>query len=566
VAIVSKQRKKDPSIRWFDEARFGMFIHFGIYALLGRGEWVMYHEEIPRGEYEPLMKRFNPARFDADEWVGLARRAGARYITVTAKHHDGFCMFDSKHTDHKITNTPFGRDLIGELIRACRRARMRIVLYYSQPDWHHPNYVNRKGAFKDLQHPPAGDRPDWPAYQRYLESQVLELVTQYGHIDGIWFDGSHKSEREWRGRRLYRLIKRHQPHAVVNDRARYGDFFTPERSLPEDLTGFLFEACESVSAESWGYRKDTSLFSVPHLVESLARMSAAGGNYLLNVGPKPDGTIPREQALRMQGVGAWLARNGEAIYGTRECRIATGSPHILATRAGRSLHLLLLRWPTEDRLLIPGIRSEPAAAQLIGGEPLAARATREGLELLGLPAGPVEASVNVIRLRFGSAPRLRVQRPARATRKTVALRAGALNRLRAADAQLHGYGVKGHRLHLRTPEAGATAPCISGWGALEQFATWSVHSPAKRRYRVSVRLACPDPYAGSRYAVESAGGRVEGEVKATRSFDDFRLQSLGTLALPRGASKVTLKALHLPYGYIFADVQAVELRPAPHGR
>ena len=227
MTIVRKESAVDPQLRWFGQARFGMFVHFGVYAPLGKGEWAMYHEDIRREAYEPLMAEFCPHRFDADEWVDVAEGAGARYITVTAKHHDGFCLFDSALTDWKITNTPFGRDLIGELVAACQRRGMRIVLYYSQPDWHHPNYVHLPGAFKDLWYARADDAPDWRRYQAYLRGQVLELVTQYGPIDGLWFDGSHKSEQAWQGKQLYALIKQHQPGAVVNDRARYGDFFTP---------------------------------------------------------------------------------------------------------------------------------------------------------------------------------------------------------------------------------------------------------------------------------------------------------------------------------------------------
>ncbi|GAG40523.1 unnamed protein product, partial [marine sediment metagenome] len=251
----------------------GMFVHFGIYAQVGRGEWIQYREDIPRAEYEKLMHTFNPAKFDADSWVDLAERAGCRYIAFTAKHHDGFCMFDSALTDYKITNTPFERDFTGELIQACHRRGMRIVLYYSPPDWHHPNFVNLKGAFKDLDNPPATDRPDWPKYLAYFHGQIEELCTKYGRIDGIWFDGSHKSEKMWQGRKVYRTIKKHQPGAVINDRCRCGDFFTPERSLPENLDGYLFEACQSVSATGWGYNRKSPQFSVPNLVENLVRLA-----------------------------------------------------------------------------------------------------------------------------------------------------------------------------------------------------------------------------------------------------------------------------------------------------
>lgn len=274
-------------LRWFYKARFGMFVHYGISSLLGRGEWVMYWENIPRREYEKLAADFNPIKFSAADWVGLAVDAGARYMTVTAKHHDGFCLFDSKLTDFTSTNTPFGRDIIGELADECGRRSLPLILYYSQPDWHHPNFVHNSGAFKDLDAPPESDEPDWEKYLEFYIGQVEELMKQYEPA-GIWFDGSHKTEEEWRGREVYELIKRYDPNAIVNDRGRYGDMFTPERSLPEDLTGYLFEACQSISKQAWGYREDSDNFTVPELVGSLQKMAGAGGNYLLNVGPRPD--------------------------------------------------------------------------------------------------------------------------------------------------------------------------------------------------------------------------------------------------------------------------------------
>ena len=563
MAIVTKKRGRDPRLRWFAEARFGMFIHFGLYALLERGEWVQYRESIPRADYEPLMHRFNPRRFDADAWVDLARDAGARYIALTAKHHDGFCLFDSALTDYKITNTPFGRDLVGELVTACRRRGMRIVLYYSQPDWHHRAYVHRPGAFKDIQTPLPDQRPDWPAFQRYVEGQVRELVTRYGRIDGIWFDGTHRSESDWRGRRLYRLIKKHQPGAVVNDRARWGDFYTPERSLPDDLTGYLSEACESVTAWGWGYTRDAACHSVPHLVESLVRMAAAGGNYLLNVGPKADGTIPRAQADRMRAIGGWLRTSGEAVYGTEACKIQTESDGVVATRRGRDLYLHLLRWPTTSRLRLPGVRSMPREARMLeGGRHLAAQMTAKGLEVTGLPASPADALVKVVRLRFAAEPRLRLRRPPRQAAPTVVLGKRGVARLTAADATQRGRSVKGGTLKRR-PVGGTEGgeACVTDWAAPEQSVVWKVEAERRCRVRVRAILACPAPYEGSTFTVRAAEQAVDGAVKATKSFDDFRRHDLGTIALPKGASTVTLKATHLAYGYLFADVKGLELRP-----
>ncbi|MFH0797499.1 MAG: alpha-L-fucosidase [Candidatus Omnitrophota bacterium] len=564
--LVRQSSKTDLKLRWFDQSRFGMFIHFGLYALLGRGEWVMYNENIPRSEYEKLMLRFNPFRFNADEWVDLAIAAGARYINVTAKHHDGFCLFDSKLTDYKITNTPFKRDLIGELVDACHRKSMRIILYYSQPDWHHPNFVHRKGVWKDLQNPPPTDRPDWPKYLEYLKDQVGELVTNYGRIDGIWFDGSHKTEKDWHGKELYRLIKHFQPAAVVNDRAQYGDFFTPERSLPEDLTGYLFEACESVSVTQWGYTKDRTSHSVPHLMQSLVRMAAAGGNYLLNVGPKPDGTIPAEQAEIMKKIGAWLRINGESVYRTQPVPLRQKPEDVLTTKTGNNLYLHLLHWPSENRILIPSIQSLPGKAMLLGSRhSLRVQKTGGGLEIRNLPPVPANTSVNVIRLCFKKPARLTLPFPPGRSRPVTTLNRPGKVRLTAGAACLSGRWVKGSSLEVRqiAAEDAQTGKdknlCISRWYGLEQTADWHLECFQPGKYRVFIILSCPKIYAGSKFIIEVDSQKIKGVVPDTNSFDHFQRREVGRVTLGKGRLRLRLKPTFMPYGYIFADVARIEL-------
>ncbi len=530
--IVQKEIKEE--LRWFYEARFGMFVHFGLYAMIGRGEWVMYHENIPKSEYVRLAGSFNPSHFNADEWVQLAEDAGAKYITVTAKHHDGFCLFDSALTDYKITNTPFGRDLIGELISACHRRGMRIILYYSQPDWNHPNYVNNRGAFKDLPCPPEDDRPDWPAYVSYYMGQVEELCTKYGKIDGIWFDGSHKTVEEWKGREIYALIKKHQPHAVVNERARYGDFFTPERSLPDDLTGYMFEACESVSPVAWGYRADSSSYSVPHLVKSLVKMTVAGGNYLLNVGPAPDGTIPEKQAEVMRGIGMWMKVNGDAVYGTDplmlerpkvkirrnkyvrvegcDTKDGKGKEGIMVlkpetavvdfaalkglcgyTIKKQNIYFHCFEWPESDRLIIPGILTAAKSVRLLGGgEPadkagpgaairntgsnkcddlsIKFRQDEAGIELLDLPCMPPDALVKVFEISFDQRPEVREREKVEKPVDTTTVKTDEITVLKAEAAPFEGYGVKGTKLSLSAAAQQAGTQISASQAGLSQVA------------------------------------------------------------------------------------------------
>jgi len=555
----------DPQTQWFREAKLGMFVHFGIYALLGRGEWVMYNEDIRREEYEKLTRRFNPSAFDADEWVQTARRAGCRYITVTAKHHDGFCLFDSALTDYKITNTPFARDLIGELVDACHRGKMRIIFYYSQPDWHHPNFVHRPGTFKDLDYRRPDDEPNWPRYLDYYQGQVKELCTNYGSIDGIWFDGVQRTEKEWQGRRVYEMIKSYQPAAVVNDRAGYGDFFTPERSLAvrSAAAGYMVEACQSVAKEAWGYRKQATLYSSPHLLHSMLRMVGAGGNYLLNVGPKPDGSLPQDWVQRLYDIGAWLGDHGKAVYGTDGCPLLDEADDTLYTRSGKRAFLQLLQWPESDRLQLRNLRRAPVRARMLKtGQRLGVDSDGEMVVLTGLPASPPDAAANVVEMTFDTP---NMFRPAPQPPAPVAIECAQSKPLRLVpqDAVVRGFGLKGSLLAVEEPNRGADAARTRGavfgtsWQP-DQKAEWTVRCPRAMQLRVAVELSCPELYAGGTFTVKAAGQTLRGQVSTT---DGFREVQLGVIRLPRGESTLTFSPEKLNIAYYFAAVRQVILRP-----
>ncbi len=568
-------------LRWFYEARFGMFVHFGLYSLLGRGEWAMYHEAIPRDTYSRLIDDFNPYLFDARAWVQLARDAGARYITVTAKHHDGFCLFDSALTDFKITHTPFKRDLIGELIRACQDSGMPIILYYSQPDWHHANYVHWSGAFKDLAHPPQTDQPDWPAYQRYYIGQVEELCRNYGPIDGIWFDGSHKSVEAWRGKEVYELIKRCQPHAVVNDRARYGDFFTPERSLPEDLTGYLFEACESVSPVAWGYQNDSPLYTTPHLVRSLVKMASAGGNYLLNVGPQPDGRIPDRQAQVMREIGTWLRVNGRAVYQTEPVRLmapqvrrrmaippATEPFSALAGRTGTTrddsnIYYFCLEWPERDRFIIPGIQSMVREVRLLGNDQAIQFEQSElGVELFDLPATPPDALVQVFALVCDQAPDVMEAESSEAEPAVIELKTTGSTILPASLAIREGRAVKGSRLSVEQ-DAEHQTTVLSGWMVPEQEARWTLACPEDGMWQVSIYGRCPVDAEQAVVQITVQGQTLSAALpgpQAAQNIDPAYPRVIaGTLHLAAGRAMLTLRPEHLVWGYVLGKVEKLQL-------
>lgn len=315
---------------WFQDAKFGLFVHWGIYSVLARQEWVMNNEKIPIQEYEKLVPQFNPVKFDPDEWCRMVKDAGMHYITITSKHHDGFAIFDSEVSDYDIVDrTPYGRDVLKMLADACERHGLKLFFYHSQLDWHHPDYYPRgKTGNYDNGRPEYGD---WITYLNYMNGQIKELCTNYGKIGGIWFDGMwDKPEADWHLAATYRLIHDLQPQAMIGSnhhRAPFKgeDFQMFEKGLPGKdpynkegtVSALPLETCETIN-DHWGYHeKDKKFKSVRELIHYLVKAAGNNSNFLLNVGPKPDGTIQPEFKERLAEMGKWLRINGEAIYGTR---------------------------------------------------------------------------------------------------------------------------------------------------------------------------------------------------------------------------------------------------------
>ena len=358
----------DQARRWFEDAKFGLFIHWGVYSLVGKGEWVMDHDKLPISEYAKLTPSFDPKRFDAVAWVKLARSAGAKYITITAKHHDGFCMFASRLTDYDIVDaTPHNADPLKALADACHQEKIKLFFYYSLLDWHHPDYFPRG---KTGQSAGRTAKPDPKRYVEYYQGQIRELCTNYGAIGGIWFDGWwDKPDADWGLATTYRLIHELQPGALVGNNHHVDpfpgeDFQMFEQDLPgENAAGFNkagiaaklpLETCLTIN-QSWGYTaRDTRFKTAEQLIHALLGAAGRGANLLLNVGPRPDGTIGPEFTQRLQDVGKWLATYGESVYGTRRGPIppqtwgvstAKGSPehpseiylHVFKLKEGTSI-------------------------------------------------------------------------------------------------------------------------------------------------------------------------------------------------------------------------------------
>ena len=382
---------------WFQDARFGMFVHWGVYSVLGDGEWVMQNKKIPISDYEKLPAEFNPIDFNAAEWVSLAKKAGMRYITITSKHHDGFAMFDSKVSDYNIVaRTPYKKDPLKALAEECRRQGLKLFFYYSQLDWHHPDYYPRGNTGRDAGRPDAGS---WPGYLDYMNAQLRELLTNYGDVAGIWFDGWwDKPDADWQLQRTYSLIHQLQPAALIGSnhhkRPNPGeDFQMFEKDLPgghsqsfntdSEIGQLPLETCETMNG-AWGFNiTDRRYKSTRDLIRYLVRAAGANANFLLNVGPMANGRIQTEFVTRLQEVGAWTNKYGESIYGTRGGPVAP-HPWGVTTRKGDRVYVHVLD-AVDPSLLLPSLPSAVRSAKLLnGGQPVGFK-TGEFGTVLSLP-------------------------------------------------------------------------------------------------------------------------------------------------------------------------------------
>ncbi|MDX6767664.1 MAG: alpha-L-fucosidase [Candidatus Methylacidiphilales bacterium] len=396
-------------LKWFNQARFGMFIHWGLYSLLGRGEWVRYTESIPTDEYQSLSSKFNPRHFDARSWARLAKEAGMKYMVLTAKHHDGFCLFDSHHTNFTAPRTAAQRDFVAEYITACREEGLGVGLYFSVKDWDFPAY------FEGPEKNPQG----WKKLVEHLHNQVRELLTNYGQIDILWYDcpddanfrggWGDKTKDIWRSEELEIMVRALQPQILTNNRSGLpGDFATPEQEIPNAYyqDGF-FESCITMN-HSWGFSSNEGEYKTStRLLEQLTACAARGGNYLLNVGPNPDGQISPQAVDRLLEMGQWLKICGQAIYGTE--RILPNwwdfctSGRI--TTKGDNAYVIMQTWPGDGRMVLAQLGNHVPKAELLGAAGTLT-VKRKGRQLIveGLPHQPPIHPFNVIKLTLDGSP------------------------------------------------------------------------------------------------------------------------------------------------------------------
>jgi len=398
---------------WFVHDRFGLFIHWGIYALPARHEWVKHREQIPDSVYQKYFEHFDPDLYDPKIWAKAAKNAGMKYFVITTKHHEGFCLWDSKLTDYKATNTPAGRDLLKPVVEAFREEGLKIGFYHSLIDWHHPEFP------VDGVHPQRNDKEfrekeknrDVKKYAEYLHGQTRELLTQFGKIDVIWFDFSYssnpdggKGKDDWQSEKLLAMVRELQPGIIVNDRLEIGgDIKTPEQVQPRewvkvDGKPVVWEACQTLNG-SWGYDRDNLDWkSVDMLVQMLIDTVSKGGNLLLNVGPTGRGQFDPRALETLEGLGKWTKLHGRSIYGAtqselpapRDCRL---------TQNGNRLYVHVLGWPFRH-LHMDGMAGKVEYAQLLhdASEVRWQENADTGVITLSLPIQKPDVTVPVVEL------------------------------------------------------------------------------------------------------------------------------------------------------------------------
>ncbi len=396
----TRQEEREKRMRWWKQARFGMFIHWGLYSQLGRHEWVMNRERIPLPEYEKLADRWKPKPRAARFWAKMAREAGMKYMVMTTKHHEGFCLWNTNQTDYNAVKRGPGRDLVKECVEACREFGLKIGFYYSLMDWHHPDGVRCLY--------------DEKARQRFIQfthNCVRELCSNYGRIDILWYDGPAplRTPELWESKKMNKMVRSLQPHIIINNRSLLPeDFGTPEGHVTPEEKGREWEACMTFN-DSWGYMPSAIDWKSPRQVLEMLRTATAGsGNFLLNVGPAPDGSFPQEAIDRLRVIGCWLEKHGEAVYGQVE-RIEGRLEWMPAgnwTLKGKNAYFWCSRWVGQS-LVIGGFQTKVNRIFcLTTGKPVSFTQEKDRLIITGLPANnpDKEAGICVFRLECKQRP------------------------------------------------------------------------------------------------------------------------------------------------------------------
>jgi alpha-L-fucosidase len=549
-------------MQWFADAKFGLFIHWGAYSVLGGvykddkpsgyAEWIQAGADIPKEEYEKVTRRFKPDKFDAEKWIATAKKAGMKYMVITTKHHDGFCLWDSEHTTYDIKDMAgVQTDILGDLNKACKKHGLAFGAYYSIIDWHHPSQEpnpEHKEPFQKwggcrLTSPQAK-----PGYVLYMKNQLKELSDRY-QPSIYWFDGDWNPW--WKmsdGKGIYDYLRELQPQTIINNRVisrteHRKDFGTPEQETPDTKLDYYWEACWTMN-NSWGYSiHDKKWKSTEMLLHELVDIVSKGGNFLLNVGPRPDGTWPDECTQRLEEMGVWLAKNGDAIYGTRYADLpAQGWGR--TTRNADTYYLLVFDWPEDGTLTLDGITGTVKSARLWGTkkQALTSKNLERGIRVV-IPAKAPQQYVNVVELVLdGQTVKRHTAIPGAALRdKDIVLTAKA--------AKVGGTG------KLRHADEGTS---LGWWDSTDSTASWTADVPAGT---YKVLLVYSSLRTGNLYEVRIGDQKRPGKAKKTGGWNRYMTRGVGEVTIEDGGEKeVVVQATKLKRDGLF-NLRGVILRP-----
>ena len=559
------QDDKDKRMAWFREAKFGMFIHWGLYSqpagvwngknVPGAAEWILNTAQIKVADYEPLIKTFNPVKYDPKEWVRIAKDAGMKYIVITSKHHEGFGLWDSKLTDWDVASTPYKRDLLKQLAQACKEGGIKLCFYHSIMDWHNPDYLPRRGW-----DPRPDVKANFPRYVEYMKGQLKELLTNYGDIGILWFDGEWEST--WtheQGKELYSYVRKLQPNIIVNNRVDKGrggmagmsdagfagDYGTPEQEIPANGfgPGVDWESCMTMN-DTWGFSShDHNWKSSAKLVQNLIDCVSKGGNYLLNVGPTALGEIPAPSVERLAEVGRWIRVYGESIYGAQASPFPRQLPWGRVTRKGKTLYLHVFDASHVGKVELTGLRTKIQNAEAIAyNKPVSVIQNETGpvIEMPNLEPGAWPLPY-VIKIQLAAEPVVEPVLPKQSPN-------GALE-FKAIDAKLNGgLGYESDK------------DCIGYWTNASDTVEWEFEA-VRSEPRMEIELAAPDDSAGAQFEVLMSGQSIRGTVPKTGSWSKFVKLDLGKVSIVApGKTKLVVKPLSKP-GLGVMNLRAIRLKP-----
>ncbi len=554
-------------MKWFREARFGMFIHWGLYAeaagswdgkqTSGAGEWIMNDMQIPDSQYAKMVPKFNPVKFDARQWVAIAKNAGMKYIVITSKHHEGFGMYPSALTDWCIKSTPFGRDPLKELSVACKEAGIKLCFYHSIMDWHQPDYMPKK-PWNDLANP----NPDFDKYVAYMKGQLKELLTGYGPIGILWFDGEWENTWNYdRGVDLYNYVRSLQPNIIINNRvgvdrggpngkSKVGDYGTPEQTIPPNGygPGVDWETCMTMN-DTWGFKAQDNNWKSPEtIIHNLVDIASKGGNYLLNVGPTSEGVIPEPSVERLQTVGKWMEVNGEGIYSSVASPFNRQLPWGRCTKKTRgrvtTLYFHVFDWPANGQLNVPGLKTKPKKVWLLSdakSKALPSRVTDDGVRITVPAAAPDSISSTVV---------ARFTEPLDISPFYIKQEADGSISLPASEAEVNGDSIRYEKSDDRDN--------IGSWGNPAETAYWQFTITKPAKFDVTAQIAAPE--GNGSFDIVVGGHTLRCSAPTTSGYGDFKSVDLGTINIPEaGATKLVVQPVK--DGWHSMNLKSIVLKP-----